>query len=128
MKHIILDTNFLLIPGQFSVDIFTEIGRLMQEPYDLCIVDSTLDELGKIVEVASGKDRLAAKLALKLLEAKGVHHLKTEKNLNTDKLIVELAKRPGFIVATQDMALKRILKQNNVQLIVLRQKKYLKMI
>ncbi|MBW2972401.1 nucleotide-binding protein [Candidatus Woesearchaeota archaeon] len=128
MKRIILDTNFLLIPLQFKVDIFTEIGRLMAEPYELCIVDYTIDELEKIRKEGCGKDKSAAALALQLLKAKKVKHLKTEKNLNTDKLIVELAKQADFIVATQDKALKDVLKRNNVQLLVLRQKKYLKLI
>jgi rRNA-processing protein FCF1 len=125
MKHIILDTNFLLIPAQFKVDIFTEIDKLFQEPYELCIVDSTIDELDKIQGTASGKDKAAAALALQLIEKKQVKHLKTEKHLNTDKLIVELAKSPDYVVATQDKDLKRILKENNVQLIVLRQKSHL---
>ena len=128
MKHVLIDTNFLLIPAQFRVDIFSEIDRILVLPYELCIVDTTVDELEKIRNSdASGKDKAAAGLALKLLASKKVHHLKTEKNLNTDELIVELAKQPDFIVATQDMALKRILKHNGVQMIVLRQKKYLKL-
>ncbi|MBW2991754.1 hypothetical protein KY345_00870 [Candidatus Woesearchaeota archaeon] len=28
MRKIILDTNFLLIPGQFKIDIFSEIRRI----------------------------------------------------------------------------------------------------
>ena len=128
MKHIILDTNFLLIPTQFKVDIFSEIDNIMQEPYELCVVDMTLDELEKIKKTASGRDKKAADLALQLIKAKNVRHLKTEKNLNTDKMIVKLSESPDYIVATQDGALKRVLKQNNVQLLVLRQKKYLKLI
>jgi uncharacterized protein len=128
MKHIILDTNFLLIPTQFKVDIFSEIDRIMQEPYELCIVDSTIDELEKLRTTESGRDKRAAGLALQLIKAKGIRHLKTEKNLNTDKLIVELAKSPDYVVATQDMALKRFLKQNNTEIIILRQKKHLKLV
>ncbi|MBN1545011.1 nucleotide-binding protein [Candidatus Woesearchaeota archaeon] len=128
MKHIILDTNFLLIPAQFKVDIFSEIQKIMEVPYELCIVDRTLEELDKLKDSASGRDKQAARLALQLLKAKEVRSLKTEKNLNTDKLIVELAKPADFIVATQDMALKDVLKRKSVQLIVLRQKKYLKLI
>ena len=100
----------------------------MLEPYELCVLDMTIDELEKLKKSASGKDKRASGLALQLIKAKGVKHLKTEKNLNTDKMIVELAKSPDYIVATQDMALKRILKQNNTKLLVLRQKKHLKLI
>jgi rRNA-processing protein FCF1 len=128
MLKIILDTNFLLIPAQFGVDIFSEIERIMDKPYELCIVDSTLDELEKIQKTASGRDKRAAALALQLITKKGIKALKTEKNLNTDKLIVELSKSLDCLVATQDRALKRILKQKNTKLIVLRQKRFLKVI
>lgn len=128
MLKIILDTNFLLIPAQFGVDIFSEIERIIDLPYELCIVDSTLDELEKIKKTASGKDKRAAALALQLVAKKGIRPLKTEKNLNTDKLIVELSKSLNCVVATQDMTLKRILKQKNTKLIVLRQKRFLKVI
>jgi hypothetical protein len=128
MKHIILDTNFLLVPAQFGVDIFSEIDRIMHEAYELCIVDSTLDELDKIMNTASGKDKKAALLGLKLIKSKCVKALKTEKHLNTDKLIVELSKSPDYLVATQDRALRKILKLNNVQTIVLRQKNHLELI
>ncbi len=130
MKQIILDTNFLLIPAQFKVDIFAEIERIMDEPYELCIVDSTIDELEKLraSDSISGENKRAAGLALQLIKAKGICHLKTEKNLNTDKLIVELAKQSDCIVATQDKDLKRILKENRIRLIVLRQKNYLELI
>lgn len=128
MKQIIIDTNFLLIPAQFRVDIFSEIDRLMHEPYELCILEGTIDELNKITEKQSGKDKKAAALALKLLASKKVKHLKTEKNLNIDKLIVEQAKNPDSIIATQDMALKRVLKRNNSHLIILRKKQHLELI
>ena len=45
MKKIILDTNFLLIPAQFKVDIFDEIDRIMIEKYQLFVLDKTIDEL-----------------------------------------------------------------------------------
>jgi rRNA-processing protein FCF1 len=128
MKQIIIDTNFLLIPSQFRVDIFSEIERLMHEPYEICILEGTVDELNKIRMTASGKDKLGAALALKLIASKKIRHLKTEKNLNIDKLIVEQAKNPECIVATQDMALKRILKRDNCHLIILRKKQYLELI
>jgi len=128
MKQIIIDTNFLLIPAQFRVDIFSEIDRLMHESYELCILEGTIDELNKITEKQSGKDKKAAALALQLIASKKVKHLKTEKNLNIDKLIVEQAKNPDSIIATQDMALKRVLKRNNAHLIILRKKQYLELI
>jgi rRNA-processing protein FCF1 len=128
MKKVLLDTNFLFIPMQFKVDIFSEIERLMRVPYELCMIDMSLDELESLTTRGSGKDKTAAKLGLALVKSKNIKILdtgRTEKHLNTDKMIVEVAKSPDFVVATQDKALKRDLKENNVPVIVLRQKRYL---
>ena len=71
-KKIILDTNFLLIPGQFNVDIFTEVERILGEPFELCIVDKSIAELNRLVAVGKEKDRFAAKLALVLVIQKNL--------------------------------------------------------
>ena len=55
MKKIILDTNFLLIPSQFNVDIFTEIDRICLFKYKLCVLDETINELNSIIEKQKGK-------------------------------------------------------------------------
>lgn len=128
MQRIILDTNFLMIPAQFGVDIFSEIENLVEGEYKLFIIDATLDELENIIEKQRGKNKAAAKMALQLLKTQNIEVLKTEKNLNADELIVNLVKERKFAVATQDQGLKRKLKQYNVPLVVLRQKKYLKII
>ncbi|MBU0461877.1 MAG: nucleotide-binding protein, partial [Nanoarchaeota archaeon] len=128
---IIIDTNFLLIPAQFKVDIFGEIERIMHEPYELYIIDRTTDELRSIIERQRGKDKEAAKLALSLLERYPVKALKTpetERLLNVDRLILKQVRTHKYVVATQDAALKQKLRQNNVRLIVLRQKKFLMLI
>jgi len=124
MKKIVLDTNFLLIPAQFKVDIFSEIDRIMTEPYEIYIVDKTIDELKKIIMDTRQKlkDRKAAGLALQLIEAKKIPQIKTEKDKSVDDLIMGLK---GYIVATQDIELKMRLKAKKVRIITLRAKKKL---
>jgi len=125
MKKIILDTNFLLIPAQFHVDIFSEIDRICDFSYSLNVLDKTLDELNNIVEKQRGKHKRAALLALRLLKAKKVKVIKTKKDKYVDDILVDLAKEKEIIIATQDKELK---KQLEKPIIVLRQKKYLKII
>lgn len=124
MKKILIDTNFLLIPAQFKVDIFSEIERICSFNYKLFILDKTMEELKSIIENQKGKNKAAAKLALKLIAIKKINTLKTEKNIHTDTEIIITAKK-GFIVATQDQDLKRRLREKNISIITLRQKKYL---
>ena len=125
MKKILLDTNFLLIPAQFKVDIFSEIERICNFNYKLYILDKTIEELNNIIEKQRGKNKDAAKLALKLVKLKKINIIKTEETLTTDNLIIKKADKKEFIVATQDKFLKKQLKLKNTPLIVLRQKKRL---
>ncbi len=122
MKKIILDTNFLLIPSQFKVDIFSEIERICSFKYNLFIIDKTIDELKNIIKLQKGKNKEAAKIALLLIENKKIKKIKTSENLDVDGLLL---KQKDVITATQDIGLKRKLRQNNIQIISLRQKKYL---
>jgi len=125
MKKILLDTNFLLIPAQFRVDIFSEIERICNFNYKLHILDRTIEELDSIIEKQKGKSKDAAKLALKLIKLKKISIIKTKEKLATDRLIIKTANKKEFIVATQDKFLKKQLKTENTALIVLRQKKRL---
>jgi len=130
LVKVILDTNFLLIPGQFKVDIFEGIDNELKFNYGLQIVDLTLEELKKLVLRGKGADKLAAKLALKLLEAKDVEVIDTSSysSDNVDDLIVEIVHENGCYVATQDKELKRRVVDAKGHILTLRQKKYIRII
>ena len=128
MKKILLDTNFLMIPASLRVDIFSEIERIADFRHEICVLDKSLDELKRIIETQKGKHKDAAKLSLQLAHKKNLKILKTESIKNVDEIIAEMADSKLFIVATQDSGLKRRLRERHVPLIVLRQKKYLKIV
>jgi len=115
MKTIVLDTNFLMIPFEFKVDIFSEIRRICDFPYKLAVADSTIKELNKV-------GNTAAKFALKLVEVHKVEIIKTGLDY-ADDAIEELAKQKDMVIATQDLGLKKRL---NCPLIVLKGKSHLK--
>jgi len=126
MVRIILDTNFLMIPLEFKVDIFSEIKRLMIEPYELFIFEATLDELVKLSR-GNSKAAAAAKATIKLIKQK---NLKSLTNSNDEKYVDSLILEGSTskdIVCTQDQALKRLLKAKHkgIRLITLKSKKYL---
>ncbi len=125
MIQIILDTNFLLVPAQFSLDIFSEIDRIVHERYELCIIDKSLEELDRTAKNAqSGKDKRAAMLGIAFVAAKKIKHLKAGDKY-VDEAIFELAERGKHIVATQDMELKRRLKEKGVSVITMRKQDHL---
>ncbi len=130
-KTVVLDTNFLLIPSQFGVDIFAELDRVCQFPFGLAVLPETVAELEKLAADPSTslKDRKASKMALQLIKAKAIavvgQHRKVFKS--ADKAILEFASAGNkvVIVATQDRALKAKLRAKGVTVAVLRQKKYI---
>lgn len=123
MKKIILDTNFLLIPVQFKVDIFSEIDRICLFKYKLFIVDKTIGELKQIIEKQRGKHRLAAKIALQLIKKKDISIIKTKEG-RVDDLILQLLDK-DCILATQDELLRKKAVKKGITEIVLRSKKHL---
>ena len=130
IKKIILDTNFLLLPGQFRFDIFSEIKQIMNYKYEIFIVDKTIDELEKIkskTNKSKQKDKVAAKIALELLERQNVEHISSEccQGLTVDDLIVELSDENTFI-CTNDKELKFRLLDKGFTIIELMKKSYLR--
>lgn len=136
-KKVVLDTNFLLIPGQFRVDIFSEFDKICNFNYEVCVLPATVKELESIVgsKSCSAKDRRAAKLGLLLLKAKGVKVVNPKRKVfkSADKAILEFVSAAGLsaeksvIVSTQDKLLRDRLRAKGVPVIVLRQKRYLQL-
>lgn len=127
MIKIILDTNFLLIPCQFKVDIFSEIDMIIHERYALCAPEAVIGELKKLSE-SKGKDGKAAKLALALIAKKNVNIIKGSKRTKYgDEAIIEIADK-NTLVATQDIELRKRLKLKGIHTITMRQKGHLKIV
>jgi rRNA-processing protein FCF1 len=120
VEKIILDTNFLLIPAQFRVDIFREIERICDFPYQIQILDKTIDELNNIILKQKGKHKSAAKLALSIVKAKDLKMKTINSSKPVDEILVELSNK-GYIIATSD----KEVKQRARRYITLKQKKYL---
>lgn len=121
-KRILIDTNFLLIPGSLGIDIFTELEKICLFKYTLHVLDKSVDELNKIIATQTGKSKQAAQLALKLIRAKNINVLPTSSGDYVDDILIQL--RDEYIIATQDKDLKRKLKN----VLILRQKRYLQLL
>lgn len=127
-RKVILDTNFLLIPGQFNVNVFVEIERVIGKSVKLCIIDKTINELNKIIVFGKTKDASAAKLGMAIagahLKQKSLKILPSFPNKSVDDAMVAKSNKKIYI-ATQDKELKRRVKEKGAQIITLKQKKYL---
>ncbi len=114
-----MDTNFLIDLFRFRIDV-SEIHDLFLEPIELCILNTSLDELKSLSKKA--KHGKYAKLALRFIED---NHLKIlNSSSHGDKAILESIGK-GTIIATNDKKLREQLKKRDVKTIYLRSRKHL---
>ncbi len=111
---VIIDTNGLMIPGQFGLDIFSELRRLGFDSY--LVPRASIRELEKIYAEGHGKDRTAARIALSLLERCTI----IEENGFTDDIITDMAVDMNAAVLTNDIELKKRLCSKGVTIVYLR--------
>ncbi|VVB71742.1 Ribonuclease VapC9 [uncultured archaeon] len=118
---VILDTNALMVPEQFGVDIFSELGRLGYVEW--IVPASVLGELRTLTARAhKGKDKTAARVALGLAERCRILGIDDS---DADLAIERLAQSEGADVFTNDKALKKRLFSKGITVIYLRQGRYL---
>lgn len=126
MKKVVLDTNFLMLPHTKKIDIFDEISRLINENYEAVTFTCIIKELNDIIKnkASKGRDKTAAKVALKLIEKKGVKVI--EKTSNVDEAILEYAKEnKDTVVCTNDKELRKKVQKVGVETIGMRSIKHL---
>jgi rRNA-processing protein FCF1 len=121
---VIMDSNFLMIPIQFNVDILSEISRLIDVSYDLFVPDKVLVELQTLAKKGNLKERKAARVGLEL--AKGMKILRIE-GASPDDALVSIADESTVICTNDKLLRKRILKKGG-KAIFLRQKRFLELV
>ena len=122
---ILLDTNILMLIGR-GIDIFTQIEELLDTKPEYYVIEPVVKELEKIFAHGGVKERKAAKLALELVKKKcRVIEISLSPDKSVDDLLLEIALREGFIVATNDRELRRRLREAGIPEIYFREEKQL---
>ena len=114
MKRIVLDTDFILEALKNRIDVKVELARIMDYNYEICVLDRTIDEL---------KGKKGEKLARTFIESLKI--IETSRDKRVDELLFGLN---DIIVATQDRGLKEKLKNRDIAVITIRQKKFLRFV
>lgn len=122
---VLLDTNALMMPAQFRIDLFGEISRLVGEFTPLVPVD-VLNELRGLSK-GCGRESAAARLGLTLAE-RCVPVDCEKSDGSVDEQIVDYAHREGCIVVTNDRALRKALISRGIAVISLKKQKILDII
>jgi len=118
---VLLDTSFMVAAMDNKIDPMMEL-RKFGKP-ELFIIDLVADELKKLTE-GKGKDACNANVALAFLGKMAVNIIRTGGG-NTDNKLMECAEENGMSVCTIDRKLKEILLRKGIEVITIRQGRYL---
>jgi len=118
---VVLDSNFLMIPFQFNLDIFQEIEFLLQKRVDFIVPSAVKSELTGL-SARGGEGAAEASLALQIASRCRVVEVSLETSETVDDAIVKASQKLGAVVATTDIELKNRLKTLKVPVIYLRDK------
>jgi rRNA-processing protein FCF1 len=134
-KEVIVDTNALLIPGEFGVDIFGELEKLGY--LHVIVPRMVLNELDQLRKRSGlkGKERMAAKVGYSLIRkytdtseqervpircTVSIVEVEEEGVKDTDEMIATLALKRKTAVLTNDEELRSKLSQAGIVTVYLR--------
>ena len=118
-KKVILDTNFLLLPGSKAVDVFSEIEHALSESFSFYVIDKTYDELQNLTTSAKkGADKFNAKLGFILGKQKGLKTLRSSQKVVDDAIVAHTD--GSTYVATLDKDLQKRVREAGGKILTLR--------
>jgi hypothetical protein len=123
--RVLVDTNFLLVPIRFGVDIFAEAERALNQLVELTVSTGVLEEMGSLKEEAGPKFQRELGFAQELASRCAVVEEEPRDGETVDDHLVRLASEHGYVVATTDSGLRRRLRGRGLRVLYLRQKRYL---
>ena len=120
-----MDSNALFAPLLFKIDIFGELERLVNRRFDLVLLSPVKRELETLAKKGSHQMRKNACYALGLAEKLKYVEIADDSIARTDDVIVEIAAVWKAPVFTNDVQLKKRLRDISVPVIYVRQKSHL---
>jgi rRNA-processing protein FCF1 len=122
---VLFDTNFLLIPIRFGVDIFAESERVLNQKPVFAVIKSVVDEINVLKKEAKPSFYRELKFAEKLLEHCIVIQDERRAGERVDDSIIRVSSVHGFLVGTTDTELRKRLHDKGVKVLFLRQKSFI---
>lgn len=123
---VVVDTNFLTVPLQFGVDVFSEAETILEQRVEFVILDSVLEEINRLAETAKGSDKQAFRIALELTEnCRKVDVQDAHSEMTVDDQLIEYTSQAGGVLATNDKELRARARTRGLPVLLLRGKKRL---
>ncbi len=122
---VVLDTNFLLLPARFGVDIRAELERVVEASFVLAVTPAVLDELKGLTNKVKASEAKQVRLATEMSSRVRVTDDILTHGEDVDDQLLRLAVDKGYIVATTDAALRQRLRVKGLPVVFLRQGRHL---
>ncbi|MHA1943362.1 MAG: type II toxin-antitoxin system VapC family toxin [Candidatus Thorarchaeota archaeon] len=123
---VIIDTNFLTIPAQFGVDVFSEAERVLERGVEFVLLDSVIEEIKSKLERASRTEARIFRVALDLAERCTIVSVEASVKGNpVDDQLLDYAKSVRGVLATNDRELRERASSQGIPVLLLRGKKHL---
>ena len=122
-KRVILDSNAILMLFEFSVDLESELTRLLGS-YKIIIPKPIFNELVFLSKEGKGQKKNNANASLKLIKKYDIVDVEAK---DADESVFLLAQKIDGIVVTNDRDLRKRLKKNSISVVYLRGKKRLEL-
>jgi rRNA-processing protein FCF1 len=119
---ILLDTNALLIPAQFGIDLYTELQSLFGD-FEAFTLEEVIGELTGLAR-GGGRDAAAARVGLALARRSTIVPSGSSAE-GVDERLLEYARREGCVVVTNDRELRKALLREGIDVVSMRKRKTL---
>ena len=125
--EVIIDTNFITIPAQFGVDIFSEAQRILEKRLEFVLLMSVVEEINtKFTEAESKTEKRKFKIAKDLTDrCKIIDVTEGMEQTPVDSQLLDYAASANGVLATNDKELRRRALERGIPVLVLRGKKHL---
>ncbi len=112
---VVLDTNMLMLLHS-GVDVLGTLEEALETKPRYLVPSLVVEELEKISEKGTPKERRAARFALSVIQRLGLEVVNVDKlpGEGVDDAIARFARENGYIVATSDRGLRRKLRRMGV--------------
>ncbi len=123
--NVVLDTNALMMPAQFGVDLFGGLTELLGA-YNALVPPEVVAEL-RGLSIGNGKNQAAARFGLTVADRCTLLPERDE-DIPVDDKVVNNAREFNAVVVTNDRALRKKLLDERIPVVVLRSRCRLELI
>ena len=120
---ILCDTNFLLIPLRFGVDVFTVADEALNDITSFYVSSRVIDEINLLKRDAKPGFEKELLFALKMAEQCEI--IEDTSKTEVDDSLIQLAKQNDLVIGTSDSELRKKARHEGVRVLYLRQRRYL---